>query len=575
MKKITRMIMSSVLCLTAALGASGCGSVVIPGDEQTETVDTEKTQLYVYNYNGGYRTEWLYKAKARYEELHKDDTNWESGKKGVQIMVTPAKSATDVETIKKSKSEIYFIESKDYHSYVNKGAFADISDVLFTDNPYEPDKKIIDKLSEAQKAYFLRDGKYYALPGYEGYFGIAYDMELFEDKGFYLKKDADVTVNQDSLSSCFTRRIEERSYGPDGKTGIIDGVDYSADDGLPVTYDEFFALCKIMIDRGVCPLIWSGTYAAKHLTGLLHSLVAQSEGSEQMELTYSLDGEATTLGKIVDGKFVKDATSTTITTENGYELSRKKGNYDALTFIYNLINGTVDGRHYYYEYSFKTGFSHTNAQAAFLKNGITNSEERIGMLVDGAWWESEATDVFNDMCETNGEEYSKTNRKYGWMPLPKAEKGDGEITLVEDMYASVFVKSTIEEWKMPLAIDFLQFVHTDESLSEFTTTTNTPKALNYTMTDSDLAKLSEYGRSLLALKNRANVVYPLATNSVFLNNQTLFKDFPENGLYQSRVGSDRSNPVSVFKDYGDTISAADYFSGLYTFRKNLTIWEKS
>ena len=113
MKKITRMIMSSVLCLTAALGASGCGSVVIPGDEQTETVDTEKTQLYVYNYNGGYRTEWLYKAKARYEELHKDDTNWESGKKGVQIMVTPAKSATDVETIKKSKSEIYFIESKD------------------------------------------------------------------------------------------------------------------------------------------------------------------------------------------------------------------------------------------------------------------------------------------------------------------------------------------------------------------------------------------------------------------------------------------------------------------------------
>lgn len=574
MKKFIKTLLSLSLCGVSLFGAAACGGVINPDqDESTEKVDTTKTQLYVYNYNGGYKTEWLYKAKARYEELHKDDVNWETGKKGVQIMVSPGKLSIDSDSIKKDKYEIYFTESVDYHSYAAKGTYADISDVLLTDNPYEEGTKIIDKLNDSQKEYFSRDGKYYALPGYAGYFGITYDIELFEEKGFYLKKDKDVTT-EENLASCFTRKASEKSYGPDGKTGVIDGVDYSADDGLPTTYDEFYALCSIMISRGVCPFVWSGTYADKHLTGLLHSLVAQSEGAEQMMLTYTLDGTATTLGTIEGGVFVQDDEPTVITSENGYELSRRKGNYDALTFIYSLINNTYNGKHYYYSNSFKKNFSHTNAQSAFLKNGVTNEEERIGMLVDGAWWESEATDVFTDMVGSNGDEYSKTSRKYGWMPLPTAEKGGDSITLVEDMFSTVFVKSTIEDWKMPLAVDFLQFVHTDESLREFTTTTNTPKAFNYSLTDENKALMSEYGKSLFALKEKADVVYPLSKNSVFVNNQTLFKDFPENGMYQSTVEKDRSNPVSTFKDYPN-ISAIDYFGGLYTFRKNLSIWKNS
>ncbi len=575
MKKLTKTFLSFILCGVSLFGTAACGGVINPDDgESGEGVDSSKTQLYVYNYNGGYKTEWLYKAKARYEKLHENDTNWETGKKGVQILVSPGKLAIDSDSIKKDKYEIYFTESVDYHSYAAKGTYADISDVLTKENPYESDKKIVDKLNDLQKEYFSRDGKYYALPGYAGYFGITYDIELFEEKGFYLKKDKDVTQNLDNLASCFTKKASEKSLGPDGKTGVIDGVDYSTDDGLPTTYDEFYALCSVMISRGVCPLIWSGKYSDKHLTGLLHSLVAQSEGAEQMMLTYTLDGAATTLGKIENGAFVKDAQTTQITSENGYELARRKGNYDALTFIYGLINNTVDGRHYYQSNSFKENFSHTNAQSAFLKNGVTNEEERIGMLVDGAWWESEATDVFSDMVGTNGDEYSKTNRKYGWMPLPKAEKGNGDATLVEDMFSTVFVKSTIESWKMTLAVDFLQFVHTDESLCEFTVTTNTPKAFTYSLTDEDKGKMSEYGRSLFTLNEKADVVYPLSQNPVFVNNQTLFKDYPENGMYQSTVGSDRSNPVSTFKDYPN-ISAIDYFNGLYTFRKNLSIWKNS
>lgn len=45
--------------------------------------------------------------------------------------------------------------------------------------------------------------------------------------------------------------------------------------------------------------------------------------------------------KSENGTFVKDAETTEIATKNGYELARRKGNYDALAFIDELINETV------------------------------------------------------------------------------------------------------------------------------------------------------------------------------------------------------------------------------------------
>ena len=564
MKGFLKKTMTMILSVTVMLGCSACVK------ESGEKVDSEKMQLYVYNYDGGYGTTWLNAAKERYEELHKDDKYGD--KTGVQIMVTPGKESLDSNLVKTNTHEIYFTESVDYYSYVNDDAFLDITDVYTTENPYDSNKKVIDKLDNAQKSYYNDNGKYYALPGYSGYFGIVYNIEIFDEMGYYLKKDADFNDASREFEDNFTSEASEKSDGPDGKFG-------TDDDGLPVTYDEFFMICKRMIQTGVTPLVWSGMYAQKHLNGLLHSLVAEAEGADQMMLMYSMDGTAMDLGTVVDGDFVKDTESTTITSKNAYELARRKGNYDALTFINKLINDTVDGEHYYYKNSFSQTFSHTNAQETYLKEGRVNNNNKIAMLVDGVWWESEATDVFNNLTTQYGDKYSKSNMKFGWMPLPKADKDDNGVTLVEDMYSCSFVKSTITEEKKTLAIDFLKFIYSESELAQFTVVTDTPRAVNYTMSSEDLSKMSTYGRSLFNLKSSSNVVNPLNKNSVFVNNQTFFTDNSVSGYYKSNVleGKNRttySNAVSAFKDHAGTCNPANYFEGMYNFLKNSNIWEK-
>lgn len=543
---------------------SACG-VEVPdagNSSSSKPVDTTKAQLNLLNYDGGFRTDWMNAAVERYEKLHANDSY--NGKTGIQIQVTPLKTGATADSIKGDKYDIYSIESMDYYSLVNKDVLLDLTDVYTTANPYESGKTIEDKLTTEQKNYYRTDeGKYYGIPNYGGYFGIAYNIDIFESKGFYIKKDADF-ADTANIGQYFTKASNNRSEGPDGKAG-------TSDDGLPVTYDEFFYLCRRMLEVGVTPIIWSGQYYEKQLTGLIHSLVTEAEGAEQMTLTYTMDGTATTLGKVENGTFVADTEATKITTANGYELARRKGNYDSLDFLNRLINETHMGKNYYHDKSFTGGFTHTNAQETFLKDGWINNNNQIGMLVDGSWWESEATDVFSSMATTNGPEYAKENRRFGWMPLPKATKDDNGVSLSDSMYSLLFAKANTEDWKKEVIIDFLQFLNTDESLQEFSVITSTVKALNYDMGD-NYDKLSTYGKSLYDLKQSASVVYPIAKNSVFVNSQSTFRDGSlGGGLYAALIGtSDRNNPAVAFYEKHDSVE--DYYNGLYKALSNKKIW---
>lgn len=84
------------------------------------------------------------------------------------------------------------------------------------------------------------------------------------------------------------------------------------------------------------------------------------------------------------------------------------------------------------------------------------------------------------------------------------------------------MKANVEDWKKPLALDFIRFVNSDESLREFTSVTNTVKALDYTMSKEEKEKLTPFGKSLMELKEKSDVVYPYSTNSVYANNQAFF-----------------------------------------------------
>lgn len=497
-KKLTAVGLSAIMALSV-LAFAGCGAV---GDEE-EPIDPTRTQLYVSNFNGGYGDEWLRKVKARFEEMQKD-VSYEDGKKGVQIMIHNNKEGVFA-TMGITTEEVFFTEKVNYGDYVSEKFLLDITDIVTEPlSEYGEEGTIEDKFTDVQKNYLKMEGKYYAIPHYEGYSGINYDIDLFEDYGFYFKDGGGFVTDGMNLS--------ERSAGPDGEKGTWD-------DGLPVTYEEFFALCDRIYQNGIVPVSWTG--ANQHyINTVATALHADYEGLEQMMLNYTFDGTATDLISVDEAtEEVTELPDVQIDEENGYELYSQAGRYYALKFVEKLVSTS----NYYSTGSFNLAQSHMGAQEDFLYGRFSSSKPRIAMLLEGIWWQNEAKGIVADMVATYGERASMENRRFGFMPFPKAnENAHPGLTLYDNMNSLSFINARIPEYKIPLAKKFLQFCATDESIIEFMQETNTPKALRFEMTEEEKSALSYYGRQVLEMREEADIVYPNSTTNLFLNNTSSF-----------------------------------------------------
>lgn len=586
MKKFVKKLLTAALSATMLFSIVACAppEVEEPGTEQPiEQIDTSKTQLFINNFYGGYGSDWLSAVKARYEELHKDDV-YETGKKGVQIFINNKKEQASAVSsqILDNRDEIYFSEYSYYRTLKSENVLMDITEAVTADLSAYGDpagSTIESKLTQQQKSFYgiQENGSahYYGLPHYAGYSGIVYNVDLFDQKGYYFRKGYEEYTdfgNPDSIvyEDTFILRDKnaDKSAGPDGEEG-------TSDDGLPTTYEEFFLLLKCIQSGGDTAISWNGANNPDYLSNLLQALVADYEGPEQMMLNYDFSSSvaATDLGTISNGTFVKDATPTTITASNGYEVYRQQGKYEALKFLRELCITSNDK--YHNRFAFNSGYSHMNAQEDFLYAGHDGGKTApIAMMVEGIWWESEATGTFNKMVSQSGEQYSKTTRKFAFMPLPKANaekaavnKTNGKtakkMTLFDHIYSICFVKANVAEWKKPLAFDFIKFVHSNESLVEFTTITNTPKAFEYTLTDAQLAKLSPFGRSILELKAKSDVVYPYSTDPTYIQHQS---SFVSSAMYST---SSTSNwPATAFRENNTT--AEKYFTDMGNYYR--TSW---
>lgn len=559
MKNIYRIVSLVLIVVTMATLFVAC----TPDDDSTnEKIDPNRTQIYVYNYAGGYGTDWLIALKERYEELHKDDV-YEEGKKGVQVYINAQKTSIEsyMDSILDNRDEIYFAEYVDYYTLLYKDLVADITEAVTGDLGSYGDPAgttIESKLTEQFQDYFaVSEGtskKYYALPHYASYNGLAYNIDLFEEKGYYFRDDrSDVEYLEDNF--IIPNSNEKRSAGPDGQYDTYD-------DGLPATYDEFFLLCDYIASDGNTPIVWNGVAYRDYLNDFMAALVVDYEGLDNTALNYTLDGTATDLGKIVNGEFVFDTTPTTITAENGYELKRQAGKYYALSFMEKLVTTSK----YYSDLSFNNAYWHTDAQSDFLYSGHDGVTKPIAMLCEGIWWQAEAAQTFSDMANRYGEHLSMQNRNFGWMPLPKATSDKiGKSTLFDKDYATCFVKKNVAEWKMPLIIDFLKFAHTNQSLVEFTQITNTPKGFNYTLTDAEKETLSPFGRSIIELKENSDITAPYASTSVYKNNQSQFKNANQFWSLMDGVTEQRWAPAAM---YEKAITSIDYFTGMYNYYQN-------
>lgn len=584
MKKFVKKLLTAALSATMLFSVVACAPPEVEDDGTelpTEQIDTSKTQLFINNFYGGYGSDWLSAVKARYEELHKDDV-YETGKKGVQIYINNKKEQASAvaSQILDNRDEIYFSEYSYYRTLKSDGVLLDITDAVTADLAAYGDPAgttIESKLTAQQKEFYgiVESGAthYYGLPHYAGYTGIVYNVDLFDQKGYYFRKGYEEYTdfsNPDSIvyEDTFILRDKnaEKSAGPDGEEG-------TSDDGLPTTYEEFFLLLKCIQSGGDTAISWNGANNPDYLQHLLQALAVDFEGVEQTMLNYNFNGSATSLGTVSGGTFVKDAAPTTITASNGYEMRRQQGNYEALKFLRELVVKSNDK--YHNKLAFNSGYSHMNAQEDFLYAGHDGGKTApIAMMVEGIWWESEAAPTFNKMVSQMGAQYSKTARKFGFMPLPKANaekaavnktngKDAKKLTMIDHIYSICFVKANIADWKKPLALDFIKFVHSNESLVEYTTITNTPKAFEYTMTDAQLEKLSPFGRSILELKAKADVVYPYSTNPTYIQNQSAFES---SRMYQT--SSTNTWPASDFRE--NNTSAEKYFTDMCSYYR--TSW---
>ena len=179
------------------------------------TIDTTKTQLYIYNYDGGIGTEWLERLKAKFEEQYKEES-FEPEKKGVEIIIKRDKGNPS-STIAEDYNEIFFAEGINYNDLIVQGRLLDISDIVNETLPGES-KSIADKLTaEKISALTALDGKHYVLPHYEIYSGVTYDVDLFEEKRLYFGTDGGYTNYAQSYNE--NPELSLLSAGPDGIKG--------------------------------------------------------------------------------------------------------------------------------------------------------------------------------------------------------------------------------------------------------------------------------------------------------------------------------------------------------------------
>ena len=297
-------------------------------------VDTTKTQIYVGNYYGGLGDSWLQKLKAEFEELYK---NYEmDGKKGVEIIIDNRKEQFSGETlvtnITSSYNEIFFTEKVNLPDFINQNLLYDISDVVTSYNLgdfYEDEEgaHIKEKLNAVDE-YLQKDGKYYALPFYEGYYTLIYDAALFEEKGYYFIKGYESITE---LSNMFIQEDDdEKSAGPDGEYGTYD-------DGLPATYSDFINLCNyISLDKGAAAITYPGSYP-HYWIRFMFNLWSIFEGKDQFNLNFSLNGSATSLVDVNNGTITKlDPVTITPNGSNAAMLQKQLGKYYALSFV-NVI----------------------------------------------------------------------------------------------------------------------------------------------------------------------------------------------------------------------------------------------
>ena len=544
MKKITKSALALSLSCFMLAPMAACGGV------QGGGLDKNKTGMYVGNFDGGFGDDWLEAAIARFEKEYENYYNPKNGKTGVDIEISPIRAggAALIPSANKGVEDIYFTEWVYYYDLVASGNALDITSIMTETNA--DGKTIESKLTEDQVAFFDTDTseagkKYYALPHYSTLHGFYYNEDVFNDYSLFFKGDPNngYKAMMDEEGYFYTNLDGVLSSGPNGIHG-----DY--DDGLPATYEQFYKLLDKMVIKGVIPFMFSGQYTAGYIFWYLEELLYANSGVEQSQAYFNYEGTVTDLitsfnleEPVISGDEVQ------ITAENGYKLYTTKARYDTLRLFHKILTNSD----YYDQRTGSKTHSHTSAQSDFLTSYYKKDTSKpCAMLMEGGYWYNESRE-FGTIEYLKNFGVSEEDIHVKYMPWPKVSEEEigSQTAVATSMNALGFIRSGVSEENKEIALKFLQFLYTDESLLEFTQVSSTLKELNYKIEDEDLQALTPLARSQY--------------EHVYSPKSTLFCPYSRHGIYLSSP--------SAFH-MGETFKTSKYASAYTAFKeKNATVKE--
>ncbi len=529
MKKIITLGLSVVCAFTAI----GCA----PGSNGGGT--GKETKITFLNQAGGIGEQWLAEAVERYEKLN-ENTSFGDGKVGVDVDYE-SQNSTESYLIGTDGHNIVVLERKHLYDYIASGSIYDMSAVYTTENKYDNGAMLKDKIS-AQTATNVQDmnGKWYGLPHYEYLSGLSYNHTLFEDRNLFIALDGDngtlytgnyASSDENEAVYFVDDSTSTKSYGPDGKTGVINGIDYSLDDGLPATLIEFIALCDVMKENDIEPITLAGQYD-NYSNNIVAGFWAALAGAEQMYSLFNVSGkveyvtETMIMGELdfttndlfpgLGIDYVKQPLTAwaDVNEQNGYYSHRMAAEYYAtamLEIIYRegfLSDDTVNG-----------STTHVSAQENFIFGGTQGKKER-GMLAESTYWWNET------VLSGNGTFYEDLIGDFDeldirFMPLPtsvsktaraNSQRTDWENTFIDTGYSTIVMNANVANLSQDVqnaCVDFLQFLMSDSELKAFTLSTGLARPWTYDMTVNDLqgAGQHNYYTNLWNLRQNSNIVF--------------------------------------------------------------------
>lgn len=564
MKKLFKNVLTIALSCSILLSCTACG----PIGEVIEQGDPSKTQLLVYSYDGGVGNVWLDKVIERFEKAY-ENYEFEPGsdKKGADIIPIKKKEEADLSTIKNSPNHVFFSEWIDVPSLYAQNLVLDVNDVVTTPlNEFLVDEKgvsvttdtetIEDKLYPRSQDFFSHkkvngENRYFGLPHYSHFPGFTYNKAYFDSQGLYFAAE-----RLDVLDGQFISEDNPtKSCGPDGVVG-------TTDDGLPATWDEMFELFDYIVDKGDTPLIWAGKGVEGYTQYLLTSTFVNLAGITVAESNYTF----TSNGAEFDVVTGFDKNDNPILGKAVIEKKQPDSAPSALNSLLSkwqaieTFDKVVDNRDYMHDDCVSLSSTMLDTQKDFIFSATDNAP--VAMILEGSYWYNEAEDA-GYFTQAKAKPGWASKNDYRIMPMPRVYNGTAADDVLgknvhksvvadgSDSFACINASIKDNENLVKLAKMFLAFCYTDESLAEFTETTNIPRFMDY---DIDTSKLSNnYAKSVWDYYKASDVLLPYSSDEVYIGSKKDYSLHIESRFWECGKGAPWNNLKGVNK------TAADYF----------------